>query len=205
MAEVLLGIRRKLEADQIEEAKNDLDTAFRELMEQDAETICRLPETELLAKLSTGPTHTLRSKTYLLIALLQAAGEAHAAANDFDQARVCWVKALNLLLGMHLQDAELTFPDFVPKIDALVAQLEDAILPLTTQALLWRYYERMGQYGKAEDALWELLDLKPGNEDLKTEAILFYERLLRKSDEELETGNLPKAEVKAAVAELRAN
>ena len=112
------------------------------------------------------------------------------------------MKALDLLLTLQLQDSDFELPEFVPKIDLLRDELSDVSLPLQTLAALWRHYERIGAYARAEDALAELLEAEPANADLVVEAKAFYQRLLRQSDSTLEAGNLPRPEVEAGLAGL---
>jgi len=168
-----------------------------------AEAVSRLSETELLARLTMeGPTHVVREKALILVTLLQQAGEVHAAAGREAQGQECWMKALDLLLTLQLQDSDFELPEFVPKIDLLRDELSDVSLPLQTLAALWRHYERIGAYARAEDALAELLEAEPANADLVVEAKAFYQRLLRQSDSTLEAGNLPRPEVEAGLAGL---
>jgi len=56
-------------------------------------------------------------------------------------------------------------------------------------------------YGTAEDALYEWLDR--GDADAATEGLAFYDRLLKKPDEELVRGNLPRSEVQEGSLKLR--
>ena len=65
---------------------------------------------------------------------------------------------------------------------------------------LVRFYELTGQFGRAEDALFDLLDRAgPEAEEF---AHALYDRLLAKPDEELAAGNLPRSEILEAVAQL---
>jgi len=68
---------------------------------------------------------------------------------------------------------------------------------------LMEHYERTGQFGKAEDALFAILDGDVDNDLALTFGLSFYERLLGKSDAQLADGNLPRAEVEASLQELR--
>ncbi len=202
---MLSGLRRRIAAGEIAEAGEDLDRAFLSLIGTGAEGVSRLSETELLAQLTIGePTHVVRQKSLMLVALLQEAGRVHTAAGRDAEARACWLKALDLTLALQMQDTDLELPEFVPKIEMLHEQLRDAPLPLHTLAALWRHYERIGAYGRAEDVLFTLREAEPSNEALLVEAKLFYERLLRQSDGALEAGNLPREEVAAGLAELSA-
>jgi len=64
------------------------------------------------------------------------------------------------------------------------------------------HYENRGLYGKAEDMMYELMS--SGLPGAKDETAAFYRRLLALSDEALENGNLPRAEVANGLAELDA-
>jgi hypothetical protein len=68
---------------------------------------------------------------------------------------------------------------------------------------LMEHYERTGQFGKAEDALFAILDGDVDNDLALNFGISFYERLLGKSDAQLTDGNLPRNEVEASLQELR--
>jgi hypothetical protein len=93
-------------------------------------------------------------------------------------------------------------PEFVPTIDLFVNCLENQGLPGPTLFLLMQHYERTSQFAKAEDAFFELLESDPSNLDLINFGITFYERLQRRSDRELQEGNLPRAEVDASLRAL---
>ena len=204
-AQMLDRIRGEIGGRNHAEAAVLLDQAFQELAGAGPDAIARLTDTELLALLTRDePTQVLRHKTLLLVALLQEAGRLRAEAQPprDEEARACWIKALDLLLNIHLQDTEFEFPEFVPKIELLRQQLADAPLPLRTLAALWRGYERTGAYGSAEDVLFALLEAEPDNSDLRSEAVAFYERLLRESDAALVAGNLPRSEAQAGLEQV---
>jgi hypothetical protein len=65
------------------------------------------------------------------------------------------------------------------------------------------HYERTGQFGKAEDALFAILEGGVDGELAVNFGISFYERLLGQSDARLSEGNLPRSEVEAGLQELR--
>jgi hypothetical protein len=204
LTQVLTRTRQQIAARQFGDAREELDKVFIELTGADTDTVSELSETELLAKLTLdAPTLIFREKTLIMTALLQEAGQLHIAEGREESGHACWLKSLNLLLTLKLQDADFEFPAFVPKIDLLRDQLRDVTLPLQTLAGLWRHYENIGAYARAEDSLALLLEAEPDNAALRTEAKTFYQRLLRQSDSALESGNLPRAEVQSGLAELR--
>ena len=94
-------------------------------------------------------------------------------------------------------------PEFVPKIEEFVAALQEAPLPLQTQGRLMEHYERAQEFGKAEDALFAMIEAEPGNRAIVEFGIVFYERLAGHSDDSLKEGNLPRPELEASLAELR--
>jgi hypothetical protein len=205
MARALARIREQIAEGQFEEARPELDEAFQELIGMGPEKVSQLTETQLLAKLTQDePTLIVEQKTGVLIALLEQAGALHAAQGREEERDACLIKALDLLLAMQLRDYNFEMPGFVPSIEGLRLQLSDVALPMRTQAGLWRHYEKIGSYGKAEDALFAILEAEPANANLLSEARAFYERLLRQSDSHLEEGGLPRAEVEAGLAEVRA-
>jgi tetratricopeptide (TPR) repeat protein len=203
LTQVLASVRRRTQSGEYVEAGTELDAVFRELTGRGADAVAQLSETELLAQLMLdAPTLVVREKTLILTSLLQEAGQLHAAQGRDAEAEACWLKALNLLLTIKRQDVDFEFPEFVPKIDLLRDQLRGTALPLQTLAALWRHYEAIGAYARAEDSLCALLEAEPDNAALVAEAKTFYERLLLQSDYALESGNLPRAEVEAGLAEL---
>jgi hypothetical protein len=171
------------------EADDLIDAEFKRLISAGAETAAQMSETELLAKLIQGePTQVVHHKALLLTTLLNEAGDLALAQG----------RALETLARTDVSD----FPDFVPKVEAFVEALRDAPLPLSTQARLMAHYERLGEFGKAEDALFAMLEAEPHEPKLLEFGIGFYQRLGSHSDATLSAGNLPRAELQAALAEL---
>ena len=177
-AEALSRVRRRIAAQEYDEAGGELDKTFLDFIGAGADAVSQLSETELMAQLTLNePTHVVRQKSLMLIALLQEAGlKPHIAGHRDAQGHACWLKALDLSLMMQLQDTDFEFPEFVPKIEMLHEQLREVSLPLRTQAALWRHYERVGSYGKAEDVMFTLLEAEPDNDALISEAKDFYAR-----------------------------
>ncbi len=65
-----------------------------------------------------------------------------------------------------------------------------------------RHYEQTGQFARAEDALFAMLDGDPANSEMLEFGISFYDRLGAQSDDALSAGNLPRPELAAGRAEL---
>lgn len=185
------------------EAEGVVDEEFNKLIGGGAQAALQMSETELLAKLIRGePTQVVRDKTLLLSTLLKEAGDVAVAQNRLAEGQHYYVKGLNLLLEILARGEVFEFPDFVPRVEGFLAALPEPQLPLNTQALLMQYYERIGEFGKAEDALFAIVGAEPTEPKLLDFGIAFYQRLKTRSDADLSAGNLPRAELQTALAEL---
>jgi hypothetical protein len=185
------------------EASETLDTEFKRLMGEGAQAVARLSETELLARLlQNDPTHVLRDKTLILTALLNEAGDVAAAQGLVEESRVCYLKALHLLLEVLARGEMFECPGFVPKVERLESALKGAQLSVPTQALLMQHHERTGEFAKAEDALFAMLEAEPDNERIVEFGVAFYQRMLTQGDAALTAANLPRPEVEEGLKEL---
>jgi hypothetical protein len=164
-----------------------------------------MSETELLARLIQGESaHVVEANAFMLATLLKTQGDLIAGQGRLEEGRQYYLKGLHLLLDTFGRSEITERPDFVPTVEAFLAGLRDAPLPVPTNAMLMQHYERTGEFAKAEDALFAMADAAPDNTGLLEFGRQFYQRLLRKSDDALTAGNLPRAEANAGLAELDA-
>ena len=119
-----------------------------------------------------------------------------------EESRLYYLKGLQLLLDIFGRNEIMERPDFVPTVEAFLTGLRDAPLPLPTNAMLMRHYERIGEFARAEDVLFAMVESEPANVELLDFGAAFYRRLLELSDDALAAGNLPRAEGQAGLAEL---
>jgi hypothetical protein len=114
--------------------------------------------------------------------------------------------ALHIVLGLKLRGESNALLEYVPGIEQLVEQLKPHSMPARTHAALMIYFEQQGQFAKAEDALFDLLE--GSSESDRTDSLEMgfglYQRLRVLSDAALAEGGLPRAEVEAGLAELSA-
>jgi hypothetical protein len=198
----LFGVAYRLVG--VQEAEDLLDEEFQKFLGTGAEGLARLTETELLAKIVEGePTLAVRDKTLLVVSVLQEAGDLEFMQDRAERGRAFYLKGLHLLLEVLAREDVFEWPEFVPKVEAFMAGLQDSILPMRTQAMLMRHYERTGQFAKAEDALFAMVEEDPANARLLEFGLSFYERLKGQSDAALNEGNLPRPEVEAGFADLQ--
>jgi hypothetical protein len=201
--EALSRIRSLKNDQQWVEASQLTDAQLQKLIGMSSPEVAQLSETELLARLIRGESSlAVREKTLMLVALLKEAGDTAANQHSVVETGAFYLKALHLLLGVFARDEASDCPEFVPKVEVLTTALNGITLPLATQAMLMQHYERLEEFAKAEDRLFSMLDIEPGNRDLIQFGIAFYRRLLARSDDALITGNLPRTEIEAGLSEL---
>jgi tetratricopeptide (TPR) repeat protein len=201
--QVLSRLNRLKREELWNEARSSVDEEFNQLVGGRVEELAQLSQTELLARLiQSGPSQSVRTKTAMLTTLLKEAGDVAEGEGRTEESREYYLKGLQLLL-LSLAGGVEDWPEFVPKVESFVAGLRDAPLPSDTQALLMQHYEQTGQFAKAEDAFYVLLESDPGNPRIIQFGISFYHRLAGQSDASLEGGGLPRAEVEAGLTELQ--
>src|SRR5882724_2209065 len=163
-AEALARIRALKNGEQLGEASLLTETEFKRITGLDSESVLKLSETELLARLiQSEPLHAVREKMFFLTTLLKETGDIAAAEGRADEGRACYLKGLHLLLDSLARGDAFEQPEFVPKVELFVAALADGELPVHTSALLMEHYERTGQFAKAEDSFFAILDTDPKN------------------------------------------
>lgn len=140
----------------------------------------------------------------VLASLLREAADAYAIQGDPDRADNQRLKALHLFLAALTGNGSPSSPQVAEAVEPLLEQLSEYELPARVKDLLWQHFERVGQFAKAEDWLFELLEDDQAEPDTVERGIAFFERLLERSDAELVQGDLPRDEVLAGLAQLQA-
>lgn len=136
-----------------------------------------------------------RDRALITARLLSEIGGIYLAQDRLQEHCDFQRKSLELTLRTAFFTGRFDQPDHAPRVDDLVASLAACDVPVETRVLLMRYYERMGDYARAEDALFDARDTHPQNENLQAEGAAFFARLAQLSDAQLQAGNLPRREV----------
>jgi hypothetical protein len=203
--EVLSRIRALQKGQKWGEASGVVAKEFQQLIGASPQEAIQLSEMELLARLIKGePTQAVREKTLMLATLLKEAGDLAAGQERLGESRAACLKGLHLLLDVLGREDVFERPAFVPRVEGFLAALGDFPLPLSTQAMLMQHFERCGEFGKAEDALFAMIEEQPDNLALLNLGVSFYQRLQSKSEDALNVGNLPRTELEAGLAQLAA-
>jgi hypothetical protein len=139
-------------------------------------------------------------KSYVLGVLLKEEAEIRGLMSEDAVSHDLYVKSLSLLIESYLRFEEPVDPGHLALMDEILGKLRRQSLPVDLLERVFKYEEAMGRYARAEDALHSILESEPG---YAVEGMRFYERLLRKSDDQLAAGDLPRDEVLEAMAELK--
>lgn len=201
---VLMKLAGLTRAGQWDEASAIAKAQFQALAGDDVSKLLQMSDTDLIARLVEADAgYEMRQKIFMAAALFKENGDIFKGQGKLDDGRACYLTGLRLLLETVANDPTTLCPGFAPSIEVFLIALNDSPLDFKTNAMLMRHYERVRDFAKAEDALFNMLDAEPANIELLDFGIGFYQRLLRLDDETLELGNLPRAEVNAGLAELK--
>ena len=182
------------------EAQKLIDEVFEQFVESTSAEINQLSAENLINQFSGDGSEGI-GRLILIADLLRAESAIQNEAGNENEAVGRLLKALDIRLSLAIGH-DMINAHLDGNIDQLVDQLQEYELPTHTAQSLFNYYERTTHFDKAEDMLHELIDDHITNENMLEEGLAFYERLLRKNDTELKTGNLPRDEAQAGFDEL---
>jgi uncharacterized protein DUF6483 len=186
-----------------------IDEQFKQTLGMGSGFIRALSDETLLAMLTTMETLNVE-KCWLVALLLKAEGDLFVDEQDENHSYYSYLKACNLFLEVLHNKNRSKEIEKVSEVEDLLAKLEDYETPLRTQELLFWYFAHTGQYGQAEEILFDIVEAKTDG-DLESmedaphmlkEGEAFYTSLLGKSDEALVAGNLSRAEIYAGLERL---
>ena len=192
MAQVM-GMRQRKEH---QEALRLIDDLLDRKLRLKPNLVYALSEEDLIRLLTTSGVADIVS-LQAIARLLKEAGDIHMAEGDEATGYARWIKSLNLNLRLSLLDAEPVIADPDEEAEQLLRSLAAYELPPGTKRQLAAWHEQRRRYDQAENWLHEWLEDGGGTAE---EAAAFYLRLLKLSDERLETGGLPRHEVESGLA-----
>ena len=99
-----------------------------------------------------------------------------------------------------LNNNEFQTEENYEKIDHLIKETEIKAKSIRLTINLFRYFDLKGEYDKAENLLFDLIEISPAFAAAEGEK--FFSRLKLKSDEELLKGNFSREEIEQGRVEL---
>jgi hypothetical protein len=194
---VIMGLRREQKPEQAIAAVDELLNRLFRLNSRLANT---LSEKDLIAMFTfNGEPET--EKLVMLATLIREEADIFGEMEEPDPAYSRYLRSLRLLLAVREHGGEMT-TEMLEQIDASLEGLRTYRLPVDTQARLFGFWEQAVRYDRAEDALFELLEMSPEDGQAIEIGMAFYKRLLELPAEKLEAGGLPHDEVLAGLSEV---
>jgi len=144
-------------------------------------------------------------KCLWMAVLLQQEGDIYVELGKSNESYYRYLKALHLFLEVASHNGDVKDIDITMAIEDILNKLAEYELPLKTKNKIFRYFEKMGSYARAEDVLFEMVEgeeNEPASDEITEQGIAFYNRLLKKSDTDLKAGNLSRQEVEEGLVQL---
>ena len=160
-----------------------------------------VPEDTLLSMLTSFDTLDTE-KCWLLAILLKAEGDIYEDQGNASESYYSYIRSLNLFLEVLLLGTTSSDRSIVPEIDDLRSRLSDYDLPMRTRLLLFRYFDHVHEYAKAEDLLFEMLETSGSDEDILAYGASFYQKLLKKNDATLSADHFSREKAIAGLSQL---
>jgi hypothetical protein len=204
LAEVLANLATLRKQGKNVEAQAIVDEQFMKLIGLEAKFLDSLALGDLVGLLR--PSIGLDASRALAAAdLFYEQGHIRAAQGDEVGAFASHVKSLTLYLEVFTMPGSIDLPDRAAKAEELIESIGEYELPAPTETRLFQYFEKTNRYAAAEDLLFDRLDANEDDDAFRDLGRAFYERLLLKSDADLEAGGLPRDEAQDGLAKLLAD
>jgi tetratricopeptide (TPR) repeat protein len=178
----------------------DIQTTSKMLLGIDQDLLGRLSTSQIMQLFGSDLTVAV-PKSYVVAVLFKAEADVRTLMAEQDEPAHLYIRSLTLLLDTLEWANEPIEPDHLQTIEEVLESTRTLSFPAELLEKLLRYHERVGRYDKAENALYEILDVNPG---FTAEGERFYGRMLEKTDEELTRGRLPREEIFQGIEEMRA-
>lgn len=134
--------------------------------------------------------------------LLRLNGTLLLRLDDESEGIYYYKKAL-LAFCQALEEDESITVRYTLNIEVILEELAKYQLSIDENNAVFRTYELLGRYDKAEDILFYMLKESNNNKDIKQLGIDFYTRLENLLEDDLIKGNLPIEEVIESIKQLK--
>lgn len=223
LCQALVTVLKKKRESKYEDGFSVLDELMRDIFGLSSLAINALAYEDLVTLIKLdGPDGS--DKAIILAVILKEEADLYYAQEQYNESYARYVRSFDIFLRVQESGAKVQLKEYFANVDEILDKLIEFELPLDVQERIFKYHELSGNFAKCEDVLYDMLEAFGDREstgpdgESKSESkdydvdthkyliekgIAFYERLLEKSDEDLEQGNLPRNEVEEALAELQ--
>lgn len=143
------------------------------------------------------------NKLTIAAKLLLEEGKTCEKNDDITNAFYKYERAFSLMYVVFYNNFECVLNEYEQIGEEITSLLTEYELDERTTFKVFNYYNITGNYAKADEYIFELINNFSDKDKYKNEAINFYNSLLTKNDEELEKGNLSREEAKEALKEIK--
>jgi hypothetical protein len=199
LVKVIERALRLKEAKNYTAALDEIEKVTKELFGFDREFINNLSDAQLIKMISVSDT-LLAPNCYLLGVLFMEEASIIKLQCNRDQSSIMYERSFNFFVEGLKNSNTVIEPDHLLKINQVIELLQDEPISVETEKNLVFYYELTGRYDKAEDLIYDLIEVDAG---YINDGIQFCERLLNKDDEDLIKGNLPRDEIAESLSFLK--
>ena len=196
LASVLAKVLFNRENKNYEEAEKEIETAAKTIVGLDLRIINILKPDDIIRLMKT--TDLYAGRCLVSAELLKEYADVHEL-NGKESASIMLKSLLLYIEGLLSKD--LPEPEkYFAKLNELIAKIPENLVSDELNSRIIDYYEFSGQYSKAEDLIFDLIENK--SKDIIERSISFYRKLQHRTDEELVSGNLSREEVNDALEEI---
>ncbi len=198
LVQVIARVLKLAQAQQYGDALEEVQRSSRQLLGMDVRLLTTLTDEEFVRLLSLGDRFDVE-KCVVAGELLKLVGDVKEREGDQAERYHCYTTSLSLFLELLIRESGVLPREYFDEIELLIGKISEYQIPVGLQAKLFRYYEAVGRFDRAENLLFEVVEQDPS---FIGEGLKFYGRLRSKNDEELERGNLPRGEIAASERDL---
>lgn len=200
MAEMLASVLAKVlfnkQNNNYEEAEKEIETAAKTIVGLDLNIINILSTDDIIKLMKT--TGLYAGRCLISAELLKEYADVHELNGKTSGS--IKLKSLSLYIEA-LLSKELPEPEkYFSKINDLIKGIPGDEVSDELSLKLIDYYEFSGQFSKAEDLIFELIE--KNSSEIIDRSVSFYKKLQHRTDDELLKGNLSREEVNDALEEI---
>lgn len=200
MAEMLASVLAKVlfnkQNNNYEEAEKEIETAAKTIVGLDLNIINILSTDDIIKLMKT--TGLYAGRCLISAELLKEYADVHELNGKVSGS--IKLKSLSLYIEA-LLSKELPEPEkYFSKINDLIKGIPGDEVSDELSLKLIDYYEFSGQFSKAEDLIFELIE--KNSSEIIDRSVSFYKKLQHRTDDELLKGNLSREEVNDALEEI---
>lgn len=197
-----IDVDKSLADKDIQLAKALINKQFRALIGLDINTINTLSFDTIKDMLSKENQYNAE-KFIALGELLKLEGIVSEKENDISSKVFYYKKFIEAFIEAYEEDDSIDKKFLAESID-IIEDLKFYDIGIKYEKSIFRLYELLGKFDKAEDMLFQIIDERNKDKSIISEGIAFYNRLKELSNKELENGNLSLEEVNESYSELKA-